>query len=74
MALWNQGVKEKYQLQWSGKFFYVYCLLIKNRSCLTTNIEIILIIIMLFFPGLDSVPTIYCIPSLALCKAYFVVL
>ena len=47
MALWNQAVKKSTLLQWSGKFFYVYCLLIKNRSCLTKNIEIIIIIIIL---------------------------
>ena len=39
--------KKSTLLQWSGKFFYVYCLLIKNRSCLTTNIEIIIIVIII---------------------------
>ena len=44
MALWNQGVKEKYltPVEWE----ILLCLLFtdKNRSYLTTNIEIIIII------------------------------
>ena len=38
-------LKKRTLLQWSGKFFYVYRLLIKNRSCLTAKTEIIIIII-----------------------------
>ena len=45
MALWNQGVKEKHltPVQWE----ILLCLLFtdKNRSCLTTNIIIIIIIV-----------------------------
>ena len=47
MALWNKGVKEKYltPVEWE----ILLCLLFsaKNRSCLTTNIEIIIIIIII---------------------------